>query len=335
MIDSTSFNSTKFTSGSNRYMKSKTSFWQRIGLHDWFLKKEAGNDLYKVPVITPNDVFRYILDKFNDSISQLSFADRLVFYHEYIICFNAEDYKEFMDNKKGIFGLIVQESLKKFYAILKERRSQGKTVEPSSSKWVFRFVSHPEYAPGDKSFIGKLLPGNHQKEENLRITFIPRQTGIAQTSDISPDILKGFTFYSEGYYEVPYQEDLVLDEKKVGSAATSLLARFEAILPDKEFAGRKLEYFMKDEEITVSGKEESKETSGVFKIPSDWVNTPHLRIRYNKNDNKLFLASFGEKTLVNENVISASAPGNPAWTELPFNSKVVLNGIVGINIFKS
>ncbi len=108
MIDSTSFNSTKFTSGSNRYMKSKTSFWQRIGLHDWFLKKEAGNDLYKVTVITPNDVFRYILDKFNDSISQLSFADRLVFYHEYIICFNAEDYKEFMDNKKGIFGLIVQ-----------------------------------------------------------------------------------------------------------------------------------------------------------------------------------------------------------------------------------
>jgi hypothetical protein len=85
----------------------------------------------------------------------------------------------------------------------------------------------------------------------------------------------------------------------------------------------------------VSGKEESKETSGVFKIPSDWVNTPHLRIRYNKNDNKLFVASFGEKTLVNENVISASAPGNPSWTELPFNSKVVLNGIVGINIFKS
>ncbi|HVE60475.1 MAG TPA: hypothetical protein VNA26_01560, partial [Chitinophagaceae bacterium] len=154
-------------------------------------------------------------------------------------------------------------------------------------------------------------------------------------SDISPDILKGFTFYSEGYYEVPYEETLVYDEKELASAASSLLARFEAIIPDKEFAGRKLEYFMKDEEITVSGKEESKEGPGVFKIPSDWVNTPHLRIRYNKNDNKLFLASFGEKTLVNENVISSSAPANPSWTELPFNSKVVLNGIVGINIFKS
>ena len=78
---------------------------------------------------------------------------------------------------------------------LKNTGEEGKTVEPSSSKWVFRFVSHPDYARGDKSFIGKLLPGQTaQKEENLRVTFIPRQTGIAQTFDINPDILKGLYF---------------------------------------------------------------------------------------------------------------------------------------------
>ena len=134
-------------------MKPKTSFWQRIGLHDWFLKKESTAPKAKAPVLTPNDVYRYILEKFNESIAQLSFANRIVFYHEYIICFNAEDYQEFMNNKKGIFGLIVQESVRQFYDILKGYRAQGKTVEPSSSKWVFRFVSHPDYARGDKSFI--------------------------------------------------------------------------------------------------------------------------------------------------------------------------------------
>jgi len=103
-----------------------------------------------------------------------------------------------MDNKKGIFGIIVQESVKQFYATLKNYRAGGKTVEPSSSKWVFRFASHPDYEPGDKSFIGKLLPGSNQKEDNLRVTYIPRQTGIAQTFDINPDILKGFTFYKLG-----------------------------------------------------------------------------------------------------------------------------------------
>jgi hypothetical protein len=313
-------------------MKTKPSFWQRIGMHEWFLKKEdiavASRDS-----ITPNDVYKYIIDKFRESIGHLSFANRVVFYHEYIICFNTEDYKDFTDNKKGIFGLIVHESVKQFYEALKSYRAQGKTVEPSSSKWVFRFVSHPDYERGDKSFIGKLLPGHMQKEENLRITFIPRQTGIAQTADISPDILTGFTFYSEGYYEVPYQENLVYHEGSV--TKPSFFSRFEAIIPEKEFAGRKIEYFMKDEEVTISGKDATQTSKDVFRIPSEWINSPHLRIRYNKGDGKLYVASFGEKTIVNEKQVAKSFENNPTWTELPFNSKLVLNGIVGINIFKS
>lgn len=314
-------------------MKSKTSFWQKIGLHDWFLKKENTGSTEQILTLTPDVVYRYIIEKFNESIGQLSFADRVVFYHEYIICFNPEDYQDFMDNKKGIFGLIVQESVKRFYATLKEYRAGGKTVEPSSSKWVFRFVSHPDYARGDKSFIGKLLPGSVKKEENLRVTYIPRQTGIAQTFDISEDILKGFYFYSEGYYEVPYQEDLSYDERKANKS-TSGIARFETILPDKAFAGKKIEYFMKDEEIIISGKDESREASHIFRIPSEWVNTPHLRIRYNSEDGKFFLSSFGEKTIVNEKEIKRSDASNPQWSELPVNSKLVLNGIVGINLFK-
>ena len=88
-------------------MKTKASFWQRIGLQDWFLKKENTQSIRRAPSITPNDVYKYILEKFNESINQLSFADRVVFYHEYIICFSVDDFRDFMDNKKGIFGLIV------------------------------------------------------------------------------------------------------------------------------------------------------------------------------------------------------------------------------------
>ncbi|MBC7827425.1 MAG: hypothetical protein H7122_06755 [Chitinophagaceae bacterium] len=318
-------------------MKSKTSFWQRIGLHDWFLKKDiepAGN---RKNSLTPNDVFHYILEKFDESIQQLSFSNRVVFYHEYIICFNPDDYKDFMENKKGIFGLIVQESVTKFYELLQGYRSKGKMVQPSSSKWVFRFASNPDYTRGDKSFIGKLLPGTiQQKEENLRVTFIPRQTGIAQTFDINPDILQGFTFYSDSYYEISYREDLVHQDKDISQKPSSNgKARLETIIPEKEYAGRKLEYFMKEEDIIISGKEETRENTGIFRIPSEWVNTPHLRIRFNKNDDKFYLASFGEKTLVNEKEVQRSNVNSPEWSELPINSRMVLNGIVGINIFKT
>src|SRR6187549_2167566 len=193
-------------------MDTKPTFWKRMGLHDWFLKSEARESPEETRRLTPNTVYKYIVDKFEESVQQLSFAQRVVFYHEYIISFSPEEYIEFMHDKKGIFGIIIQESLKQFYSTLKDCKAKGMTVEPSASKWVFRFASHPDYKKGDIGFIGKLVPGNTaQPEQNLRVTFIPRQTGIAQTLDINQAILKDFTFYSEGYYEIPYQDDLIFE----------------------------------------------------------------------------------------------------------------------------
>src|ERR1700744_6296016 len=266
-------------------MEQKTSIWKRMGIQDWFLTHENTTKNKKQLTLTPDDVYNYVVAKFNDSVRQMSFAGRIVFYHEYIISFNPEDYQEFMNNKQGILGLIVDEVVKKFYEILKQFREAGKTVAPSSSKWVFRLVSHPDYARGDIGFMGKLLPGSNKKDENLRVTFIPRSTGIAQTFDISNEVLKGFNFYSEGYYELPYREDLN-DNEKVETDNKKYLARFETILPEKQFAGKKVEYLMRENEIIISGDEEERDEPGIFKIPSEWVNTPHLRVRFNKADGK-------------------------------------------------
>ena len=317
-------------------MESKSTFWQKIGLQDWFLPngKPANEVAARIKALTPDDVYMYIIEKFKESVIQLSFADRVVFYHEFIISFNEEDYQEFINNRSGLFGIIVNESVKKFYELLREYQEVGKKVEPSSSKWVFRLVSHPDYAKGDKGFIGKLLPGSNKKDENLRVTFIPRHTGVAQTLDISNDILKGFTYYSEGYYELPYATDLNHKEKETDKPGNKVLARLDTIMPDKQFVGRKVEYLVTDDDIVVSGNEETREERAVFKVPSDWVNTPHLRIRLNKADGKFYMASFGERTLINEQEVIRSDVNSPQWVELPFNSKILLNGIIGINIFK-
>jgi hypothetical protein len=314
------------------HMTTKPTFWQRTGVQNWFLKKETG--FTETASITPDQVYKYIIEKFRESITELSFADRIIFYHEYIICFSPPDYNKFMDNNRGIFSLIIKESVKAFYNILKEHRQKGRKVTASANKWAFRFVSHPDYEKGDKSFIGKLLPGNiQQKEENLRVTFIPRQTGIAQTFDIADEILKDFTFYSDGYYEIPWQDSLELGEL-MDAKVPRYFARLEATLPEKEYAGKKLEYLIKDEAITVSGVDEKPGQPGVFLIPSEWVSTPHLSMRYDKTADKFFLASFGEKTIVNENEVKNSYKDAPLWTDLPMNSRIVLNGIVSINIFR-
>lgn len=316
-------------------MDAKTSIWQRMGIQDWFLSDADASASKKQQTLTPDDVYNYIIDKFNDSIRELSFADRIVFYHEYIISFNSEDYASFLNNKQGIFGLIVNETIKKFYESLKQYRTAGKIVKPSSSKWVFRIVSHPDYARGDIGFIGKLMPGNNQKEENLRVTFIPRQTGIAQTFDISQDILKGFNYYSEGYYEMPYVDDLEAAGEEDKAVGKKTIARLETILPEKQFAGKKVEFLMNDDEIIISGEDETREGPNIFRIPTEWVNTPHLHIRYNRSDGKFYLASFGEMTILNEEEVAKSDVNSPAWTALPVNSRILLNGIVGVNLFKS
>ncbi|WP_374949013.1 hypothetical protein [Mucilaginibacter sp.] len=316
-------------------MASTPNFWQRIGIQDWFLTNET-SEKAKAKALTPDTVYSYIIEKFQESITELSFADRVVFYHEFIISFNADDYKEFVANKQGIFGLIVQETVEKFYEILKEHRTAGKTVKPSGSKWVFRLVSHPDYARGDKGFIGKLLPdNNNKKEENLRVTFIPRQTGIAQTFDVDQDILKGFTYYSEGYFEIPYHEELETEaqiEKKPGN---NTIARLETIIPDQQFAGKKVEYLMKENDLIVSGSDETREDSNIFTIPSEWVNAPHLQIKYNETDGKFYLASFGEITTLNEITVERSDINAPKWIKLPVNSRMLLNGIIGLNLFKA
>jgi len=317
-------------------MDTKLNFWQRIGIQDWFLTDENKADNMKAIQLTPETIYSFIVDKFKESIKELSFADRVVFYHEFIITFNAEDYRAFIDNKQGIFGLIVQESVKKFYQILKEYRQAGKTVEPSGSKWVFRLVSHPDYSRGDKGFIGKLLPDNNQKSENLRVTFIPRQTGIAQTFDVNNDILKGFTYYSDGYMEIPYEAQLEYtdgDAKPKSQQAT--LARLETIIPDKQFSGKKIEFLIRSEDTIVSGNEEQREDSNIFKIATEWANSPHLHIRYNKSDGNFYLASFGELTTLNEVLVQRSEINSPNWVLLPLNSRMLLNGIIGLNLFKS
>jgi len=316
-------------------METKSNFWQRIGIQDWFLTDETKGRSEKIAQLTPELIYSFIVEKFRESISELSFADRIVFYHEFIITFNEEDYRAFIDNKQGILGLIVQESVKKFYDILKEYRQEGKTVEPSGSKWVFRLVSHPDYARGDKGFIGKLLPDNIQKAENLRITFIPRQTGIAQTFDVNNDILKGFTYYSDGYMEIPYQPQLEYTDNEPVAANKTTFARLETIVPEKQFSGKKIEFLIKDEDTIISGIEDEREHSNVFKIPSEWVNSPHLQIHYNKADGNFYLASFGELTTLNEILIARSDINAPQWVPLPLNSRMLLNGIIGLNLFKS
>jgi hypothetical protein len=316
-------------------MASTPNFWQRIGIQDWFLTNET-TEKAKAKALTPDTVYSYIIEKFKESIEELSFADRVVFYHEFIISFNPEDYKEFVANKQGIFGLIVHETVEKFYEILKEYRDSGKTVKPSGSKWVFRLVSHPEYARGDKGFIGKLLPDNNKKEENLRVTFIPRQTGIAQTFDVDQDILKGFTYYSEGYFEIPYEEALETEpQESAAKSAQNTIARLETIVPDKQYAGKKLEFLMKQDDLIVSGSDETREEPNIFTIPSEWVNAPHLQIKYNRTDDKFYLASYGEITTLNEVTVERSDINAPKWTELPVNSRMLLNGIIGLNLFKS
>lgn len=314
-------------------MAEKPTFWKKTGIQDWFLPTEKNTPQKAPKGLTPDEVYKYILDKFKESITELSFANRIVFYHEYIVCFNEEDYKEFLAHKQGLFGIIVHESVNHFYQLLAGYKKLGKTVEPSSSKWVFRLVSHPDYQRGDKGFIGKLLPGGAKKEENLRVTFIPRQTGIAQTLDVNQEILNGFTYYSEGYYELPFALEAT-QGNSLSAAVEKSYARLETIMPDQNFRGKKLEYLMKNEEIIVSGLEENRTEGHVFTIPSDWVNTPHLSIRYSQADAKLYLASFGEKTIVNEKEINRTEINSPEWVELPYNSKILLNGIIGINVFK-
>jgi hypothetical protein len=317
-------------------MSEKPSFWQRLGLHDWFVNKPEQEERQDAGGLTPDTIYSYILKQFEGSVRELSFAGRVVFYHEYIVVFNPDDYASFQQQRKGLLGMIAQECVQEFTRSLQAAIGGGRTVVPAATRWVFRFVSHPGYAPGDLGFIGKLLPEQSGREQtdNLRVTYIPRQTGKAETSDLSPELLSAFTYYSEGYYELPFQLEGA-GGKAEARPGGSALARLEAVVPDRAYAGKKIEFFMRTHEMIVTGTTDVRDGDDVFRIPSEWVDTPHLRIRYTPAEDRFYISAFGEKTLVNEKEILRSNPQQPAWSELPLNSRIVLNGIVGVNFYRS
>ncbi|MEO6406945.1 MAG: hypothetical protein ABIY51_06755, partial [Ferruginibacter sp.] len=72
-------------------MAEEKSIWKQLGLQSWLLKKETTSVEAKEKSLSPNDVYNYIVKKFEESTKELSFGNRLVFYHEYIICFNNSD----------------------------------------------------------------------------------------------------------------------------------------------------------------------------------------------------------------------------------------------------
>ncbi|RYZ21780.1 MAG: hypothetical protein EOO16_11645 [Chitinophagaceae bacterium] len=318
-------------------MSEKPSFWQRLGLHDWFVNKPEAAVPDSQAGLSPERIYRFILAQFEDSVRTLSFASRVVFYQEYIVVFHPEDYAAFQQDRKGLLGMIAQECVGEFTRILREAAQSGRTVVPAGNRWVFRFVSHPGYAPGDLGFIGKLLPegGGQEAQSNLRVTYIPRQTGRAETSEMSADTLSAFTYYSEGYYELPFRLDLPSGSAPGGAAASGAHARFEAIVPDREYAGKRIEFLMTGDEVVLTGPADQRSGGDVFRVPSEWVDTPHLRIRFSGAESRFYLAAFGEKTVVNEKEALRSTPQQPDWIELPLNSRIVLNGIVGVNFYKA
>ncbi len=60
-------------------METKPNFWQRLGIQDWFLTNESQPVASAAPALTPEVIYKYIVEKFQESINELSFAGRVVF----------------------------------------------------------------------------------------------------------------------------------------------------------------------------------------------------------------------------------------------------------------
>ena len=92
---------------------------------------------------------------------------------------------------------------------------------------------------------------------------------------------------------------------------------------------------MRDEEVLITGAIDTRRESNIINVPSEWIDTPHLKLRYNRQEDQFYIASFGEKTVVNEKEIPKSDPQFPSWSPIPLNSRIMLNGIIGVNLFKA
>ena len=252
----------------------------------------------------------------------------------YPMSFNVLLHPNDFEQRKPALPFIIREIVNNFYDTIKTQQSEFPDIEPTASKWNFQFSSSEkifidennilEIQQGKPYVIAQLYSvshGNFGKSTNTRVSYKPKNSDNYSTYNINKDIFKNLDIYGEGIFCFSFDKSL----KHLSQSPKHL---GESIAKISYTEGNNIVHFaMIDNEIGISGKNDSRNESWVLKVNSTEVLNNHVLIRYDTGKNIFEIAAYGTLR-VGERSIPHSSGGDVKWFPLSKKAKLLINNFI-------
>ena len=302
-----------------------------------------------VKEITNSDLWNDILGLFNHGMARESVGSRLLYPMSFYILMHKDDYE---DRQKAL-PVLVQEIVKEFYNLIKQKEDEYQNVEPISKKWVFQFSpcqfdSSIESEDKDVFSVsrGKIISTcelyndniDHVEDllidRNIKVSIKCNNSNVIKTANLNLKALAGVDILEEGFYTIKFDESYIKTTIKEDSSRVLSPVRVD----NKPFAtlsydtgSHIIKYPMNSPSISISGTNDTRRDPSIIKLESANLINSHVLIRL--NDGKFEMCAFAE-TRKNEVPVPISEPGKPIWIPLADNSDILMNEEIQVKFNK-
>lgn len=316
--------------------------------------KKAGKDLLEVFATEKNEnskieskftnkiLLKELTDLFKSELEDLSVGRRMIYPMSFNIFMNTGDY----NNLKNSLPLVLPEIVAAFYDIISDNRQNYPIFTPPARYWVFQFspcnlndmLQHIGQAEMVKTghivTIASLTSYdinnvNTMVETNTRVSIKCENSLVRNSENVNWEAFTGLGIISEGTFTYTFDKELNQDSQNIIQHSNIAEINGLATLSYYDTDNNIIHYLMKDDLISISGKNDMRRARSIIKIDNDQILDSHIQIKYISSEKKFKVAAYGYARL-NTREMKLSLGGNVTWYDLADNSHIFINNIVNV-----
>lgn len=314
--------------------------------------KNGKEEESKVETLTNRVILNEIIKHFRIELQHNSFDDVVTFPMNFIVAMTEEDFDKF----KGYMPLIADQTIKKFYQIIKEEMGDSRSCANMATYWVINFIpcvpgltevnEKPVTVPEGRVIVLSSVCDTIEKiadsdgQSNVSVTV--SGSDIWSNVNINRSLLANFDMNNNARFPFNWDRNMSAGFKPLaqnfavdnGQATATKTPQGAFALMTCNYRGQQTEFAMDRNTCTISGADDTRDDATIYKIPCKMVRTGHVNIQYIEKNDKFMISAFG-KTTVNDKEIKQSNGGDVIWVELPENATLNLNSMAVVKFKKT
>lgn len=287
--------------------------------------------------LTNKVLLKELTSHFEQMLLEESVGKRMLYPMSFNILMVPEDYNSRRDALKFILPQVVAE----FYEIIRKMKEKYPIYTPPALYWTFQFAAFPETDDEETVVVRKghittmaslstfdvRKVNNVKMDSNVRVSIKVSNTNVERTN-VNMDAITDMEILGGDLYTFDFNP--TLNDNPIEISNNSNISSIDGIAElSYSLSGYTYRYTMCDSLIMISGKNDLRQNSSIFKIENENIMDSHILIKYEKDASKFKIATFGMANL-NTRKMDVSKGGEVKWYELPNKSSIFINNEVSV-----